>query len=74
MKSKVIGLVVCAALFGTATHGVSQASAAIMDVTYTGTVSSGTDTFGVFGIPGREVIVGNSSRLASEVELGEALG
>ena len=40
MKSKLIGLVVCATLFGTATHGVSQASAAIMDVTYTGTVSS----------------------------------
>ena len=29
--------------------GVSQASAAIMDVTYTGTVNSGIDTLGVFG-------------------------
>ena len=32
--------------------GVSQASAAIMDATYTGTVSSGIDTLGLFGAAG----------------------
>ena len=58
MKSKLIGLVVCATLFGTATHGVSQASAAIMDVTYTGTITVGFDTFGLFGLPAN--LIGSS--------------
>jgi hypothetical protein len=54
MNSKLIGLAVRATFFGTATllGGVSQASAVIMDVTYTGTVSSGTDTFAVSGKAG----------------------
>jgi hypothetical protein len=61
MKSKLIGLVVCATLFGTATHGVSQASAAIMDVTYTGTVTSGglgsgIDWLGFFGTAGANLL------------------
>jgi hypothetical protein len=51
MNSKLVSVVAAVAMLA----GVSQASAAIMDVTYTGTVSLGTDTFGVFGIPGRDL-------------------
>src|SRR6202022_4597662 len=47
MNSKLVSVVAAAAMLG----GVSQASAAIMDVTYTGTVTSGFDTFGLFGLP-----------------------
>jgi hypothetical protein len=42
---RLVSVVAAAAMLG----GVSQASAAIMDVTYTGTVYSGIDTLGVFG-------------------------
>jgi hypothetical protein len=52
MNSKLVSVVAAAAMLG----GVSQASAAIMDVTYTGTVSSGTDTFGLFGKEGANLI------------------
>jgi len=45
MNIKLVSIVAGVAMLG----GVSQASAAIMDVTYTGTVTSGTDTLGVFG-------------------------
>ena len=45
MNIKFVSVVAGVAMLG----GVSQASAAIMDVTYTGTVYSGTDTLGVFG-------------------------
>src|ERR1700687_307532 len=45
MNIKLVSVVAGVAMLG----GVSQASAAIMDVTYTGRVSQGTDTLGVFG-------------------------
>src|SRR3977135_2303017 len=45
MNIKLVSVVAGVAMLG----GVSQASAAIMDVTYTGTVYSGIDTLGVFG-------------------------
>jgi hypothetical protein len=45
MNVKLVSIVAGVAMLG----GVSQASAAIMDVTYTGWVTSGTDTLGVFG-------------------------
>jgi hypothetical protein len=45
MNVKLVSIVAGVAMLG----GVSQASAAIMDVTYTGTVYNGTDTLGVFG-------------------------
>src|ERR1700738_1709743 len=45
MNIKLVSVVAGVAMLG----GVSQASAAIMDVTYTGTVASGTDPLGVFG-------------------------
>src|ERR1700687_869903 len=45
MNIKLVSIVAGVAMLG----GVSQASAAIMDVTYTGTVYQGTDTLGVFG-------------------------
>jgi hypothetical protein len=45
MNIKLVAVVAGVAMLG----GVSQASADIMDVTYTGTVYSGTDTLGVFG-------------------------
>jgi hypothetical protein len=45
MNIKLVSVVAGVAMLG----GVSQTSAAVMDVTYTGTVSSGTDTLGVFG-------------------------
>jgi hypothetical protein len=48
MNIKLVSVVAAAAMLG----GVSQASAAIMDVTYTGTVSYGIDTLGVFGTAG----------------------
>src|SRR5258708_2146965 len=48
MNIKLVSVVAGVAMLG----GVAQASAAIMDVTYTATVSSGTDTFGVFGTAG----------------------
>jgi hypothetical protein len=52
MNIKLVSVVAAAVMLG----GVSQASAAIMDVTYTGTVSSGTDTFGLFGIAGASLV------------------
>jgi hypothetical protein len=45
MNIKLVSVIAGVAMLG----GVSQASAAIMDVTYTGTVYQGTDTLGVFG-------------------------
>jgi len=48
MNIKLVSVVAGVAMLGS----VSQASAAIMDVTYTGTVISGTDTFGFFGTAG----------------------
>jgi hypothetical protein len=48
MNIKLVSVVAAVAMLG----GVSQASAAIMDVTYTGTVSYGIDTFGLFGTAG----------------------
>ncbi len=45
MNIKLVSIAAGVAMLG----GVSQASAAIMDVTYTGTVSLGTDILGVFG-------------------------
>lgn len=50
MKSKVILSV--AALLGV---GVSPAQSMIMEVTYTGTVSSGYDSAGIFGDPGQNI-------------------
>jgi hypothetical protein len=48
MNIKLVSVIAGVAMLG----GVSQAAAAIMDVTYTGTVSSGTDYLGVFGTAG----------------------
>jgi hypothetical protein len=52
MNIKLVSVVAGVAMLG----GVSQASAAIMDVTYTGTVYSGYDTFGFFGIAGASLV------------------
>ena len=52
MNIKLVSVVAGVAMLGS----VSQASAAIMDVTYTGTVISGTDTFGLFGKEGANLI------------------
>src|SRR6202158_901486 len=48
MNIKLVSVVAGLVMLG----GASQASAAIMDVTYTGTVSSGIDTLGIFGAAG----------------------
>jgi hypothetical protein len=48
MNIKLVSVVAGVAMLG----GVSQASAAIIDATYTGTVSSGIDTLGLFGAAG----------------------
>jgi hypothetical protein len=48
MNIKLVSLVAAVAMLG----GVSQSSAAIMDVTYTGTVSTGWDNLGLFGTKG----------------------
>ena len=52
MNIKFVSVVAGVAMLG----GVSQASAAIMDVTYTGTVYYGTDTLGVFGTAGASLV------------------
>jgi PEP-CTERM motif-containing protein len=51
MNIKLVSVVAGVAMLG----GVSQASAAIMDVTYTGTVNYGTDTLGIFGTAGADL-------------------
>jgi hypothetical protein len=52
MNIKLVSIVAGVAMLG----GVSQASAAIMDVTYAGTVDYGIDALGLFGAAGANLI------------------
>jgi hypothetical protein len=52
MNIKLVSTITGIALLG----GIAQASATIMDVTYTGKVSSGADTLNIFGMRGVDII------------------